>query len=73
MSAEVTAAHKLAGLLILFACGVLVGFMTGRELPRQSLLEKECSAWAERTLIEMRDASRSSFGLLLGACMRGQR
>jgi len=58
---------------ILFALGVLLGFVIGRELPRQTLLEKECRAWAEKTMLEMRDPDRTRFPLLLGACMKGGR
>ena len=58
---------------VLLALGMLLGFAIGREFPRETLLERECRAWAERTMLEMRDPDRSRFPLLLGACMKGGR
>jgi len=49
--------------------GLLIGFMVGREFPRETLREKECRAWAESTARNMNDPSK--FGLLFGACTGG--
>ena len=56
---------------VLVLLGLLIGFMAGREFPRETLREKECHAWAESAVRGMNDPSR--FGLLFGACMKGFR
>jgi len=58
---------------ILFAVGILLGFVAGREFPRETLLEKECREWAEKTMLEWGDRDLSRFPMLLGACMKGGR
>jgi hypothetical protein len=54
-------------------CALLIGFLVGRELPRETLLERECRVWAERLMQEQGDHQRTRFGLLLGGCMKGGR
>jgi len=51
--------------------GLLIGFMVGREFPRETLRDKECRVWAERTVRDMNDPNR--FALLFGACTKGFR
>jgi hypothetical protein len=44
--------ESLVGVLLL--CGLSVGFVVGREFPRETLLEKECRVWAEDMVWKMR-------------------
>jgi hypothetical protein len=59
----------LFGVLVLL--GLLIGFLIGREFPRETSHERECRAWAEKTVRDMNDPDRNRFGLLFGACMKG--
>jgi len=54
---------------VLVLLGLAIGFIVGREFPRETLREKECRAWAENTVRDMNDPSK--FGLLFGACTKG--
>jgi len=56
---------------VLVLLGLLIGFLVGREFPRETLREKECRAWAESVVRNMGNSGPSSFGLLFGSCMKG--
>jgi hypothetical protein len=61
----------LALILAIISLVVTAVNKIGRELPHETVLEKECSAWAENTMLKMRDPDRSRYALLLGVCMKG--
>ena len=65
--------HLVAWLALGLATISLAITILDRTFPRGTVLEKECSAWAENTMREMRDPDRSRYALLLGACMKGGR
>ena len=67
-----TKTSRIASLLAVIAIVVAV-ISVGLSFPRETLLEKECRAWAENTMREMGDRDRSRFGLLLGVCIKGGR
>jgi len=65
-------ASRIASSLAVVA--IVIAIITvGLTLPRETLLEKECRAWAENTMRDMGDRDRSRFAPLLGACMKGGR
>ena len=63
----------LALFLAIVSLGLTAYYNVGREFPRETLLEKECSDWAKNTMRKMKDPDRSRYALLLGACMKGGR
>ena len=65
-------ASRIASSLAVVA--IVIAIITvGLTLPRETLLEKKCRAWAENTMRDMGDRDRSRFAPLLGACMKGGR
>ena len=65
-------ASRIASSLAVVA--IVIAIITvGLTLPRETLLEKQCRAWAENTMRDMGDRDRSRFAPLLGACMKGGR
>ncbi|MBX3650697.1 MAG: hypothetical protein KF771_04935 [Burkholderiales bacterium] len=65
-------ASRQAKLLALLAIVIAI-IGVGLAIPRETLLEKECRTWAEKTMLDMGDRDRSRFAPLLGACMKGGR
>ncbi len=65
-------ASRRATLLALVAIVIAI-IGVGFTIPRETLLEKECRTWAEKTMRDMGDRDRSRFAPLLGACMKGGR
>lgn len=67
-----TQAQTIAGVLLIFGTGLVMGFAVGREFPTETKHEKECRAWAKQAYVDMNNG-RDDTPVLFSACMRGGR
>lgn len=49
---------------------LLIGFLAGREFPRETLLEKECRVFTENVVQRSPSLAKRS-GYILGKCLNG--